>query len=293
MGTLYVVATPIGNLEDITLRALRILREVSLIAAEDTRETRKLLSRHGIVTPATSYFEHSKLSKLEAILARLQTGDVALVSDAGTPGISDPGYELVRAAIDAGHPVVPVPGPSAVVAALAVSGLPTDQFVYFGFLPRRSSDRRRFLAAAAADRRTLVAYESPHRLLGALEDVRATLGNRRVAIATELTKLFEEVFRGTVSDAIEWVGVSRPRGEYTLVIAGANAEAPALDAEVEEEVRRLAGEGYPTREVVERVAGATGRSRREVYRLLLRVAASPEAPGEGAAGQDEVGHGKI
>ena len=161
MGTLYVVATPIGNLEDITLRALRVLKEVSLIAAEDTRETRKLLSRHGIATPATSYFEHNKLTKLDAILARLRAGDVALVSDAGTPGISDPGYELVRAAIDAGYPVVPIPGPSAVISALAVSGLPTDQFAYLGFLPRRSGDRRRFLTAVAAERRTLVAYESP------------------------------------------------------------------------------------------------------------------------------------
>ena len=240
-----MVATPIGNLEDITLRALRVLKEVSLIAAEDTRETRKLLSRHGIATPATSYFEHNKLTKLDSILGRLRTGDVALVSDAGTPGISDPGYELVRAAIDAGYPVVPIPGPSAVISALAVSGLPTDQFTYLGFLPRRSGDRRRFLAAVAGERRTLVAYESRHRLLDALEDVRATLGDRRVAVATELTKLFEEAFRGTVSEAIAHLGGTGPRGEYTLVIAGAEAEKPASDAEVEEELRRLVGEVHP------------------------------------------------
>lgn len=293
MGTLYVVATPIGNLEDITLRALRILGEVALIAAEDTRETRKLLARHKIPTPTTSYFEHNKLSKLDAILDRLETGDVALVSDAGTPGISDPGYELVRGAIARGHLVVPVPGASAVISALAVSGLPTDQFVYLGFLPRKSGDRRRFLATVAAERRTLVAYESPHRVAEALRDVGEVLGDRRVAVASELTKLFEEVFRGTVAEAIEHLGSSGPRGEFTLVIAGSDAAPPAADAEVVRELIRLAASGLPTREVVARIVGASGRSRREVYRLLLDAGLGTDQAAEGATEQDDGGHGKI
>ena len=174
MGTLYLVATPIGNLEDVTARALRVLREASLIAAEDTRHTRQLLARFDIHTPLTSYFEHNKLAKLDEILSALAAGDVALVSDAGTPGLSDPGYELVRAALDAGHAVVPIPGPSALLAALVASGLPTDAFVYLGFLPRKDSDRQRLLASVAREPRTLVAFEAPHRLLDALRDIEST-----------------------------------------------------------------------------------------------------------------------
>ena len=173
MGTLYLVATPIGNLEDLNPRALRMLGEVELIAAEDTRHTRKLLSHFEIDTPLTSYFEHNKMSKLGAILESLRRGDVALVSDGGMPAISDPGYELLCAALAAGHDVRPVPGPSALIAALAVSGLPTDAFVFLGFLPRKPSERRRLLAENASDRRTLVVFESPHRLSVALADIEA------------------------------------------------------------------------------------------------------------------------
>ena len=173
MGTLYLVATPIGNLEDITARALRVLREAALIAAEDTRHTRRLLTHFDIHTPVTSYFEHNKLQKLEAVVEALAQGDVALVSDAGTPALSDPGYELVRAALAAGFPVTAIPGPSALLTALVASGLPTDAFLYLGFLPRKEAERRRMLESVASEPRTLVAYEAPHRLLDTLAEVRA------------------------------------------------------------------------------------------------------------------------
>ena len=269
MGTLYVVGTPIGNLEDITLRAIRVLREVALIAAEDTRETRKLLARYDITTPVTSYFEHNKLTKLDYLLDFARTSDLAIVSDAGMPGISDPGYELIRAAIAAGLPVVPVPGPSAMLTALAVSGLPTDQFVYLGFLPRRPGDRRRALAEVAGERRTLVAFESPHRLVESLTDALAVLGDRRVALARELTKVFEEVRRGTVSELIRHLVAAPPRGEYTLVIEGAPPAPLAPEEEVERRLAELTAAGVPAKEAVARVSLATGRPRREVYRLLL------------------------
>lgn len=272
MGTLYVVATPIGNLEDISLRALRVLREARLIAAEDTRATRRLLARYDIATPLTSYFEHNKLAKLEQLLAAVETGDVALVSEAGMPGISDPGYELVAAAIARGLAVVPVPGPSAVVTALAVSGLPTDQFVYLGFLPRRAAERRRALAEAALEPRTLVAYEAPHRLRASLADALTTLGDRRMAAARELTKLHEEVVRGTVSEVLAHFGQHEPRGEFTLVFAGRPRGEAAPDPEAARarlvELRR---QGHSGREAVDQVAAETGLPRREVYRALLEV----------------------
>ncbi|MBN1965074.1 MAG: 16S rRNA (cytidine(1402)-2'-O)-methyltransferase, partial [Anaerolineae bacterium] len=218
MPTLYVVPTPIGNLEDITLRALRILREASLIAAEDTRTTRKLLSRYEITTPLTSYHEHNKLTKLDAIFAALESGDVALVSDAGTPGVSDPGYELIGEALARGVPVVVLPGPSAVIAALVASGLPTDRFLFVGFLPRKPSALRRALSDLAAERATLIAYESPNRLTDTLQAVLEVLGDRPVAVARELTKLFEEVWRGPVSAALAHYRDAPPKGEITLVI---------------------------------------------------------------------------
>lgn len=273
MGTLYLVGTPIGNLEDITLRALRILREVSLIAAEDTRRTRHLLAHYDIHTPLTSYYEHNKLSKLDVILNALAGGDVALVSEAGMPGLSDPGYELVKAAITAGHRVVPVPGPSALVTALVVSGLPTDACLYLGFLPRRAAERRRLLSEVAAERRTLVAFEAPHRLLETLADIQAVLGDRRIAVARELTKVHEEVWRGTVSEALAHYRAQPPRGEITLVIAGASGaeEAPVRwEAEqVRAAVAALLKEGVKRSEAIRRVARASGWSRREVYKLAL------------------------
>jgi 16S rRNA (cytidine1402-2'-O)-methyltransferase len=268
-GTLYIVPTPIGNLEDITLRALRVLREVTLIAAEDTRTTGRLLAHYEIDTPQTSYHEHNKLAKLDAILGALDTGDVALVSDAGTPGLSDPGYELIRAALDAGVRVEPLPGPSAVIPALVASGLPTDSFVYLGFLPRKSGARREALGEVREAPRTIVLYEAPHRLLDTLGDVRDVLGPRRVAVARELTKLYEEVWRGGVDEAIAHYTENPPRGEITLVVAGASpAEARTW---TEDEVRAaLAGRlaaGESRAAAAKAVAQEAGWPRRRVYDL--------------------------
>jgi len=227
VGTLYLVATPIGNLEDITLRALRVLQEVSLIAAEDTRSAGFLKSRFEIDTPVTSYFEANKLSKLRFVLKALSDDDVALISDAGMPGLSDPGYELVRAAIREGYPVVPLPGASAPVTALVVSGLPTDSFVYLGFLPRRPSDRRRVLRDNARERRTLVFFETPHRLRDCLADIESIMGERAIAVCRELTKLYEEVWRGTLAQAFPHFRANPPRGEFVVVIGGAEGQEDA------------------------------------------------------------------
>jgi 16S rRNA (cytidine1402-2'-O)-methyltransferase len=218
MSVLYVIATPIGNLEDISLRALRLLREVKLVAAEDTRTTRHLLNAHDIKTPLTSYHEHSKRAKLDYLLDYLERQDLALVSEAGSPGLSDPGYDLIVAAIERGVSVVPVPGASAVISALAVSGLPTDQFIYIGFLPRRKGQRQRTLRSVTEEPRTIVAFETPHRLGEALADIEAILGNRRISVCRELTKVHEEIFRGRVSQSREYF--VEPRGEFTLVIEG-------------------------------------------------------------------------
>ena len=270
MPTLYVVATPIGNLEDITLRAVRILSEVDLIAAEDTRTTRRLLSRYDIHTPLTSYNEHNSARKLPAILAALADGDVALVSDAGTPGISDPGLELVRAAAEEGISVVSIPGPSAVVTALAVSGVQADRFLFLGFLPRRRADRRRLLASVSQLPYTLVAFETPHRLRDTLADMLDTLGDRSMTALREATKLHEETFRSTISEGLSHF--QEPRGEFTLVIeAGKPEAAPPSTAEVEAKLRAMLRAGVPDREARERAAAETGMPRREVYRLWLGV----------------------
>jgi len=271
MGTLYLVATPIGNLEDITLRALRILKEVTLIAAEDTRRARVLAQRYEIETPITSYFEGNKLAKLGTVLEALDAGDLALISEAGMPGLSDPGYEFIRAAIKRGHPVVPVPGPSAPVTALVVSGLPSDSFLYLGFLPRRRSARRRLLAGVSRECRTLVAFEAPHRLLASLADMETVLGDRPVAICRELTKLHEEVWRGRLSQARAHFNEVRPRGEFTMVIGGATEE---MERWSEDQVRAaledLRVQGVRHSAAARRVAKASGWNRREVYALGLK-----------------------
>lgn len=220
MGTLYLVATPIGNLEDMSPRAIQTLREASLIAAEDTRHTGKLLKHFEIETPITSYFEHNKLDKLDFILEKLSTGDVALVSDAGSPAVNDPGYELVRAALDSNYDVRPVPGPSAPIAALTVSGLPTDSFLYLGYLPHKTSERHRRLEEVENQPYTLIFLESPYRVVEALEDILSILGDRRICVAREMTKLFEEYWRGDVSGAVEHFKSQPARGEFTLVIEG-------------------------------------------------------------------------
>jgi 16S rRNA (cytidine1402-2'-O)-methyltransferase len=231
MSTLYVVATPIGNLEDVTLRAIRILGEVGLIAAEDTRRTKRLLSAHQIKTPLTSYHEHNKRARLPYLLRVLEHGDVALVSEGGMPGINDPGYDLVLSAIDHGVRVVPVPGPSAILAALAVSGFTAEQFIHLGFLPRKKGARRKLLQSIAAEPRTIVAFETPHRLRSTLRDLSEVLGERRLAVCREMTKLHEEIFRGTVSQAIEHF--TKPRGEFTLVIEGKAREPKCADQAVQ------------------------------------------------------------
>jgi 16S rRNA (cytidine1402-2'-O)-methyltransferase len=271
MGCLYLIATPIGNLEDITLRAQRLLGQVDLIAAEDTRHTGRLLAHLKIDTPQISYHEHNKLTRLDTVLEALETGDVALVSDAGTPGLSDPGYKLVQAAIEQGVTVVPVPGPSALTAALVASGLPTDAFVYVGFLPRRATERRRLVAELADERRTLVAFESPHRLGAALEDIEATLGDRQIVVARELTKLHEEIWRGPVSQARKHFA-GAVRGEVTLVIAGASDALSQWDqGQVRERVARLMEQGRSHREAVRQVAQASGWPRRAVYQSTLKT----------------------
>ncbi len=270
MPSLYVIATPIGNLEDISLRALRILREVKLIAAEDTRKTRRLLNAYEIKTPMTSYYEHNKLTKLESILDCLKSGDVALVSEAGMPGISDPGYELIGAACENDIPVVPVPGPSAVTTALVVSGLPTDRFTYIGFLPGKAGARRRTLESVASEPGTIVILEAPHRISAALVDILAALGDRRIAVCRELTKLHEEVYRGTVNGAIRHF--TAPRGEFTLVIEGrGNRERPELTENVEKQLHQMYLAGATVKEAVAAVAGETGLPRKELYQTWLRL----------------------
>lgn len=220
-GVLYIVSTPIGNLEDITLRALRVLKTVDLIAAEDTRHTRRLLIHYEINTPITSYFEGNQIQKGEKLVTRLKAGEsIALVSDAGTPTISDPGYRLLIQCIEADIPIVPIPGPSACIAAASVAGLPLHNFVFEGFLSPKSGRRKRQITDLREEKRTLIFYESPHRVLSFLQDVLKVFGDRQVSVARELTKKFEEVFRGTVTEAIEKLQGTPPRGEFTIVIAG-------------------------------------------------------------------------
>jgi 16S rRNA (cytidine1402-2'-O)-methyltransferase len=274
LGTLYIVATPIGNLEDISARALRVLREATLIAAEDTRQTAKLLRHFDIHTPTTSYFEHNKLTKLDAILDRLETGDVALVSDGGFPGISDPGYELIREAIAHGFTVTPVPGPSAILSALVVSGLPTDAFVYLGFLPRKSGDRARLLSENAGDARTLIFFETPHRLREALADIQRELGDRRLAVCRELTKLHEEIFRGRVSEALAHFGRGQVRGEIVLVVEGRKESAPEEvwdEARLRAALQDLIASGVERKEAARQVAAQSGWDKRTVYKIATEV----------------------
>jgi 16S rRNA (cytidine1402-2'-O)-methyltransferase len=266
-GTLYVVPTPIGNLEDITLRALRVLREAALIAAEDTRTSRVLLQHYEIKTPLTSYHEHNKLAKLDAIFDALADGDVALISDAGTPGISDPGYELIREAIFRGVRVEPLPGANALITALVGSGLPTDAFVYVGFLPRKKLDA--FFGALTDETRTIVAYESPNRLVAALEAAREAFGaDRPACVARELSKLYEEFTRGTLDTVLAHYHTTAPRGEITLLIAGKPADLEVWDADrvrAALEARTAAGE--PLSAAAKAVARESGWRKSEVYAL--------------------------
>jgi 16S rRNA (cytidine1402-2'-O)-methyltransferase len=273
MGTLYLVATPIGNLEDISARALRILREVRLIAAEDTRHTRKLLTHFDIHTSLTSYYEHNRYTKLDTVLGALESGDVALVSDAGTPALNDPGYELVRAAISHGHTITPIPGACAPVTALVASGLPSDGFLYLGYLPRKSSERRRLLDTVTNLPYTLIFLETPHRLLDALTDLVAVLGDRPAAVARELTKLHEEIVRGSLQSVLAHFNAHEPRGEFTLVIGGAVLQPTIWDEEImHAEIDKALQSGESPSQVAVRLAAESGWQKREVYRLVNLIA---------------------
>ena len=269
-GRLYVVATPIGNLEDITYRAVRVLGEVDLIACEDTRQTRKLLDHYGIQKPAVSYHEHNETERAEELAERLREGAaIALVSDAGAPLVSDPGYRLVRAAIESGIAVYPIPGPSAVVAALSASGLPTDSFRFAGFLPHKPGQRMKALEAIADERATVVFYEAPHRILESLEAVEQTLGDRPVVVARELTKIHEEFLRGTAAEVrAELAGRDSVKGEITLLIGKATAPPPD-DMPLEEAVGALERVGVPRMDAIKQVARRRGLPKREVYDQLL------------------------
>ncbi len=290
MGTLYLVATPIGNLEDITLRALRVLRGARLIAAEDTRHTRILLDHYQISTPCLSYHEHNKIARHAEILAALESGDVALVSDAGTPAIADPGQDLVQACLAAGHAVVPVPGPSAPVTALVASGLATDRFAFIGFLPRQRRERRALLSEIADLRLTVICFETPHRLLEALADIGAVLGQRQLAVANDLTKRFEAITRGTPDELIAFFNAQPPRGEFTIVIAGAELTggrkrdqqrvraqpAPAEPATIAAHLRSLHAQGLSASEAVRQTARELGVAKNAVYAIWLTIAPHDE-----------------
>ena len=253
------------------MRALHTLREVKLIAAEDTRKTKRLLINYDIKTPMTSYHEHNKWTKLDYILGCLEGGDVALVSEAGTPGISDPGYELIVAASQHGIPVVPIPGASVVITALTISGLATEKFTYLGFLPRRANSRRRLLETVVNEYGTIVVLESPHRLLATLKDILFVLGDRKIAVCRELTKVHEEVFRGRISQAIEYF--TEPRGEFTLVIEGKGEKnKPRLTEDIERQLHQMHLSGVTAKEAIARVAGETGLSRKDLYQAWLKLA---------------------
>lgn len=298
MGTLYLVSTPIGNLEDITLRALRVLREACLVAAEDTRQAQRLLARYEIDVPCLAYHEHNKLARLDDVLTALASGDVALISNSGTPALSAPGFELVSACIAAGLPVVSIPGPSAPIAALVVSGLPADQFTCVGFLPRRGAERRALLSSLAELPQTLVCFEAPHRLVDALADLLAILGDRRIAVARDLTRPHELVRRERIGQALAHFTAHRPRGEFTLVVEGRRwraardqPDAQSADgvaapddlsglpseAEVAARLRQLRDQGKSGSAAARQVARELGINKSLVYQIWIGLDQEPRA----------------
>lgn len=283
-GTLFVVGTPIGNLEDITLRALRVLKEAQVVAAEDTRQTGKLLQHYGINTVLVSYHEHNERTRGEQLVERLLGGDdVALVTDAGMPGVSDPGGVLIGLALGAGVPVVPVPGPTAAVTALVVSGLPGERWAFDGFLPRKGKERKAALERLRAEDRSVVFYEAPHRILDTLTDLADALGARPMAACRELTKKFEEIRRGTPTDLLAHFRAHAPRGEFTLVIgpapaADASAAPAPAEADLAAAVAALVGAGTDRKEAMREVGRRFGVSKRDVYQAVL-AAEKPDTPG--------------
>lgn len=271
VGILYVVATPIGNLEDITLRALRVLKEVDLIAAEDTRHTQNLLNHYDIRTPLTSYHEHNERTKARPLVERLLQGqNIALVTDAGVPAISDPGYRVIVEAIKAGIQVTPIPGASALTAVLSACGLPTDRFVFESFLPAKSKLRRDRLAALRDEKRTIVCFEAPHRLLESLRDIHELLGDREVVVAREVSKVYEEFLRGLAGELIDKLAGREIRGELTIVIKGSAGESPVSEALLKADIRKLKSGGMRVKEIAEVLAEKHSLAKREVYRMVLK-----------------------
>ena len=276
MGKLYVVATPIGNLEDITLRALRILSEAGLIAAEDTRVTRRILSRYKIQTKLISFNDHNERRRIPQIMKALSVGDVALVSDAGTPILNDPGFSLLVQAQRNSIPIVPIPGPSALTTTISVSSVPTNQFIFLGFLPKKKIQRRRELSALLNERKSLIMFESPHRLSATLRDIFEVYGDRSLCVARELTKFHEEIFNGKVSEAI--VHFQQPLGECSLVVAGYSEPglSPVKDS-VFDALWELRRQGKGARESVKEISLSTKLSRREIYRMWLDLPPAPSS----------------
>lgn len=273
-GRLYLISTPIGNLEDVTLRALRILKEVDLIAAEDTRHTRKLLAHYDIHKPLVSYHEHNQKEKEEFLLQEIKKGKtLALVTDAGTPGISDPGANLVKRFIGEDIPVIPVPGPSALIAALSISGLPTESFIFYGFLPHKESARQRMFISLKDRPETLIFFESPQRLKACLEDALKTLGDRQAVVARELTKVFEEVYRGKLSEIIREIESKQIKGEITLVIAGSLASINQVDETLcTQLIKEYLNNGQLSlKEMATLLSAELKVSKREVYKKILEV----------------------
>ena len=273
-GTLYIVGTPIGNLEDITLRAIKVLHNVNWIAAEDTRHTAKLLNHFDIKTPQLSYYEHNQQRRIPSLVESLRLGNaIALVTDAGMPGISDPGYELVKACLEAEIPVIPIPGVSASLTALSVAGLPTDRFVFEGFLPTKNKERQQRLTLLKTESRTIILYEAPHRLLETLQDLEQNLDSKRSSvIARELTKLHEEFWRGTLVEAVQYYQEHNPKGELTLVIAGASeSPTPLTEEQLKAELERLLQQGISRSEASRQLAAATSLPRRQIYQLALTL----------------------
>ncbi|MBD2504786.1 16S rRNA (cytidine(1402)-2'-O)-methyltransferase [Anabaena azotica] len=278
-STLYIVGTPIGNLEDITFRAVRILQNVDLIAAEDTRHTGKLLQHLQVKTPQISYHEHNRSSRIPELLEHLHGGKaIAVVSDAGMPGISDPGYELVKACVEAGISVVPIPGASAAITALSAAGLPTDKFVFEGFLPAKGQQRREYLEVLETETRTLIFYESPHRLRETLQDLAQVWGSdRQIVLARELTKLYEEFWRGSIGDAIAHYQQREPQGEYTVLVAGKPPSQPLLTEEqLKAELQQLISQGISRSQASRQLTKYTSLNRRQVYQIALSIVINRE-----------------
>jgi 16S rRNA (cytidine1402-2'-O)-methyltransferase len=273
VGTLYIVATPIGNLEDITLRAIRVLKEADLIAAEDTRHTRNLLNKYEIETPLTSYHDHNKEEKAPVLVAQMLEGrNIALVSDAGTPGISDPGYFLINLAVDQNIPVVPVPGATAAITALSVSGLPTDRFVFEGFLQARHTARTKRLKELAAEERTLIFYEAPHKIVKAIEDMIFVFGDRKAVVTRELTKIHEEIVRARLSDVLEHFKLKTVKGELTVIVHGALKEPLKKDIDTAEYLKELMiHRGLTKKEAIAVTAEELGLPKKEVYKESLKI----------------------